>query len=282
MAETSLDAALDELYGSDLGDFVATRKRLIAELRAAGDKGAAKELQGARRPSTAAGALNQLARRRPDLVEELLDRGSELQAAQTRAVSGRPDAMRDAMRAHRTALDAATDAALAILGSRANDGFRNEIVATLHTASADDDTGRLLRAGRVIQEAQFQGFPDVAGLTLVPELSATKRTASRKPAEADTTRTDRSQTVEADAKAKAKVEREREARRRASLAARDAARKQAAAADADATRAQSRIDKLQGELDVARRALDSARDRSRTATDEAARLEVEAKDGAAR
>jgi len=33
-----LEAALDELYADDPSEFVATRKRLIADLRAAGDK----------------------------------------------------------------------------------------------------------------------------------------------------------------------------------------------------------------------------------------------------
>src|SRR6476660_475911 len=57
------DAALDELYGVEPSAFVATRKKLAADLRAAGDKDGARALLAARRPSTAAWALNQLARR---------------------------------------------------------------------------------------------------------------------------------------------------------------------------------------------------------------------------
>jgi hypothetical protein len=56
--EPSLEAALDELYGSDPTEFVAIRKRLASSLAAAGDTAAAKELRGARRPSTSAWALN--------------------------------------------------------------------------------------------------------------------------------------------------------------------------------------------------------------------------------
>src|SRR5258708_37246152 len=99
MAETALDAALDELYGVDPSDFVATRKRLAGERRSAGDKEGAKAVQAARGPSTAAWAVNQLARREPVRVEALVDRGADLVAAQTRTLSGRPRAMRDAMRA---------------------------------------------------------------------------------------------------------------------------------------------------------------------------------------
>lgn len=277
MSDASLDAALDELYGAEPSEFVASRKRLVADLRGAGDKDAAKELQAARRPSTSAWALNQLARRHPELVEALLDRGSELQAAQTRAVSGQPDAMRDAIRAHRTALDAATDAALAILGSRSNDAFRSEIASTLHAASADDDTSRLLRTGHLIHEARFQGFPEVAGLTLAPDPPASKSTGTRKRANEPA-----KQPMKADAAAKTEREREREARQKSNLAARDAALKQATKADADATRAQAHIDKLQGELEAARGELETARGRSRAATDEAARFDAAATDDSPR
>ena len=74
--------------------------------------------------------INQLVRSDPQLVAVLLERSADLVAAQTRALSGRPEAMRVAMRVHRDALDATTDAALEILGQRSNDAFRGEIVST--------------------------------------------------------------------------------------------------------------------------------------------------------
>ena len=222
MPESPLAAALDELYGCDPGEFVAARKRLAADLRTAGEKDAAKELLAARRPSTAAWALNQVVRRQPDVVEALLDRSSELQAAQTRAISGKPEALRDAMRAHRKALDDATAAALAILGDRANDAFRSEIVSTLRAASVDDDTGRLLRTGRLTREAEFQGFPDATGLTLVPQPAEPKPRTRRKPEKDDPGAAKRSEAAEV-AQAEALVERERQARTKANLAARKVA-----------------------------------------------------------
>jgi hypothetical protein len=266
MPEAPLDTALDELYGSDPADFVANRKRLTTALRDAGEKTAATELQGARRPSTAAWALNQLARRRPELVETLLDRSRVLQAAQTRALSGKPDAMRDAMSAHRAALADATDATLAILGERANDNFRNEIVSTLRAASADEDTGQMLRSGRVIHEVAFPGFPDAAGLTLVSAPPESKQRGTGKP---KPRRGDRPSTS-SKSDAAARREHEREAKRRVELAQRQAAlRRAAVAADAEAARAQKRVDHLQKELAKAERELQAARERSRRATDDA-------------
>ena len=263
MSRGPLEAALDELYGSDPGDFVAIRKRLSAALREAGDKAGAKLLQGARRPSTSAWALNQLARREPEIVESLLDASSALYQAQTRR-SNKPEALRDAIRAHREALDAATDAATAALGGRANDAFRGEIVSTLRAVSTDEEIERQLRAGRLIREASSSGFPDAAGLTLVPDLPASKSGDKPNLAKRTANRRERSEAV-ASAAETAKAEREREAQQRAELAVRESARKDAEAADTVADRAHARVDELEGELAVARRELTEARARSRKA-----------------
>ena len=183
----SLDAALDELYGVDPADFVDTRKRLAADLRAAGDKDAAKSVQAARRPTTAAWALNQLRRTDPDLVDAFLDRSRELQAAQTGALAGGRETMRDATRAQRQALADATDAAIAALGDRATDGFRTQIVSTLHAASADDAVGEQLRQGRLVRELTGStGFPDGPNLTLVPDLEQPAPPATSEAPEART------------------------------------------------------------------------------------------------
>ncbi len=249
-----LEDALDELYEVDPSEFVNVRKRLSATLRDAGDKAGAKLLQAARRPSTSAWTLNQVARREPQLVESVLDASSELFAAQTRG-SNKPDMLRDAIRAHREAIDAATGAALGILGDRSNDKFRSEIVSTLRAVSTDEETATQLRAGRITREASAAGFPDAVGLTLVPDLP--RSSATQKKAEQPTTRPAR-----ADA---ARAEREREEKRRAALAREEAARKEADAAEAEADRAQARVDELQDSLEAARRDLRKARESRRNA-----------------
>lgn len=266
--EPPLEAALDELYGSDPGEFVAIRKRLASSLAAEGDTAAAKELRGARRPSTSAWGLNQLARRDPQVVSELLERSADLVAAQTRALSGRPDAMREAVHAHRVALDAATDAALEILGTRSNDAFRSEIVSTLRAASADEEIAARLRSGRLIREASSPGFPDATGLTLVPGPAPSKSKPSKRPASAARA-APAPAPVEDPRDAELAAEREREAKRQADRAAADRA---AAAADRDAAQARARIEQLQSDLEVARHDLSAALARSRAAKKEAERL----------
>jgi hypothetical protein len=262
MPDGPLEDALDELYGAEPSEFVAVRKRLSATLRDAGDKAGAKVLQGARRPSTSAWALNQLARREPQLVEGLLDASSALYAAQTRGTS-KPDGLRDAIRAHREAVDAAADAATAVLGARANDSFRGEMVSTLRAVSTDEDLGRQLRTGRLVRESSVSGFPDAVGLTLVPDLPPAKSGAKSKTANGPAKRPARSE-VGTEA-ARAKAERERKKQQKADLAAKEKARNDAEAAEAIADRAHARVEALEGELEIARRELTEARARSRKA-----------------
>jgi hypothetical protein len=258
MPDGDLETALDELYGVDPSEFVAVRKRLSASLRSAGDKDAVKELQAARRPSTSAWALNQVARRQPQLVASLLDASRALFAAQTRG-SNKPDVLRDAIREHREAIDATADAALALLGDRANDKFRGEIVSTLRAVSTDEAVSEQIRLGRIVREASASGFPDAAGLTLVPDLPAPK------PKTSGTAKPEKSATRADTADKAAEAARAREEKRRADLALKEAARQDAEAAEVEADRAQAQVDELQDALEVARRELRTARERSRKA-----------------
>jgi chromosome segregation ATPase len=262
MAGRAIDEALDELYGADPAEFVAVRKRLVAGLRTAGDKDGAKQLGEARRPSTSAWALNQLARSRPELIEQLLDRSRELQRAQTRALVGDRDAMRDSIRAHRATLEAATQAALAILGARASDAFRNEIVNTLRSASTDEDVGRVLQLGRLIREVDASaGFPHAAGLTVTALPDRTER------ARPETEKARATPDHAAEIRRREIAERDAQQRKERELAQ---AERGAAAAAADAARSQARVDKLERDLGDARRRLDDARAREQQAAAELA------------
>jgi chromosome segregation ATPase len=278
----ALEAALDELYGVDPSEFVATRKRLAADLRTAGDKDAAKTLQAARRPTTAAWVLNQLSRHEPALVESFLEAGRELHAAQMGVRTDGREAMRDATRAHREALAAATDAALATLESRATDAYRTQILATLHAANLDDAVGEQLQQGRLIREITGStGFPEGPGLTLVPDLEETPEPQGQREPPQRATR-DRSTREDAAEKAKRgeqqRLERERAAaeqleRRRAEAeAAWQAAQDEVTAADSAAQTAHEQVEQLEQDLDRVRRAARAADDRAASARREAARL----------
>jgi hypothetical protein len=169
-ADHGLDDALDALYGVPPGEFVAVRKQLAGELRSAGDKDAAKELAKARRPTTAAWALNQLARRSPELIEELIERSDEVRVVQSKASSGAADELRSVSAARREALTAAADAAVTVAGDvTANpEAHRDAMAATLESASVDETLGTALREGRLVREAGGPvGFPEIATLRVV-------------------------------------------------------------------------------------------------------------------
>jgi hypothetical protein len=279
---SGLEAALDELFGSDPAEFVATRKRLARELRTAGDSTAARQVEAARRPTKPAWALNALARRHPDLIRDLLDRSDELRAAQTRALAGSPGSQRDATRTQRRTLTDAADAAVAILGA-SGEAARAEILSTLQGAAVDEHVGSILRAGRFERtEVAATGFPGV-GSEPPDELAErrSRRSAQVKPA-AVVPKAGADGPVgparhESDPRAKAAAreaerrrERERqqaEARQRAAAAIEGAeeavrtATAEAEAAVAGVVQAEARVAALQAEVEAARLELRRAKDR---------------------
>ena len=287
----TLEAALDELYGVEPSSFVDVRKRLAGALRSAGDPAGAKSLLAARRPTTAAWALNQLSREHPELVETFLAASHDLERAQTGELPGGRDAARDATRAQRDALDAVSDAALSVLGERGTDAYRGAIQATLRAAGADPTVGEELRHGRFERELTgATGFPDFPGLTLVPDLEPTATTAAKpergarprkappkskpKPGRGADRAAERAAQAE-----QARAAREREAaeeRARLREDAEDAARlasEELAAAGAGPADVHQRIAPLNHDLDRARHEARAADDRASRVAREATRLE---------
>jgi hypothetical protein len=255
MAPDPLEAALDELYAADPAEFVAVRKTIAARLKADGEAAPAKVVAVARRPTTAAAALNRMAREQPDRVEAFLARSADLESA----CSGSRDDIRAATRAHRDALAAATDAALARLDTRPTDAYRAQIQASLHAASLDDAIGEQLRKGRVVKETSGPtGFGD-DGPPSDDDEPAPKRTA-RKPALKTAT-----SAPGPTARERAVEEREREAAERERRAAAEAERRRAelhiarTAAEEEATTAESAARQARERVDAAKRELEAAR-----------------------
>jgi hypothetical protein len=267
MSTRSLEEKLDLLYAADPSEFVALRKQLQGELRAAGDKPEALLLGRARRPSTSMWAMNQLVRRRPELVDALLERGAELRSVQTQP-RGNREAVQEAIRAHRTALADATAAAVDVLGPRANDAFREDILTALRAASIQSEIGRELRRGRLVRSDDLtSGFPEPGAFAsesaetrLSPGRTATKDSRKRPP----TRREEAHEKLIADSPTRAI---ERETRRRLDHALQEQVSEESAAGAA-----QRRVDELREQLTSARAELRDAEARARKARAEAARL----------
>jgi hypothetical protein len=158
----TLDEALDELYGVDPDAFVAERKRLSRELKEAGDAAAADAVAKTRKPTVAAWALNQLARKQRRDVDLLLDAGHRLRQAQEGVVGGADRAaFEQAQKTEREALRRLTQQASELLGSASAQTLA-QISGTLRTAAVSEEGRELLARGRFTTPLEAEGF-DVFG-----------------------------------------------------------------------------------------------------------------------
>jgi hypothetical protein len=259
---SAADPGIDELYAGDPDQFVARRQALVKQLKAAGDRERAAEVAGLRRPTVAAWAVNQLARRHPDQVAHLLELGQELEEAHEGLLGGaRPDSAVAAGRRRREAISALTDAAVALLAEsgRSPDAHRDAIADTLDAASLDPRSGAVVRAGRLTRELDP---PSGFGLDWAPDdwSPPPRRTAEPQAADAAGPAGEESGGTEAEDR--------RAAQAAAAEAAATAAQEEAAAAARAAAEAEERVEQLENDLEEAKAAARVAR---RASADAAAR-----------
>ncbi len=76
------EKALDSLFRASPSDFVAVRKKLATDLKAAGDKSAADLVAAAHKPTSTAWAINQVVLRHPDALASFTDAVEAMRAAQ--------------------------------------------------------------------------------------------------------------------------------------------------------------------------------------------------------
>jgi hypothetical protein len=149
MPDVDLDARLDELFGTEPGDFVKVRDALVRDLKAADRTDDADAVKSLKRPTLALAAVNQTARHEPARVRALVEIGEQLAALQARTSPDR-DELRDLTRERRTLLHQLTEAAAATTARP--EGVRSAIAATFDAASLDDELRDALQRGRLTQE----------------------------------------------------------------------------------------------------------------------------------
>jgi hypothetical protein len=181
-----LDAALDRLYGLPAEEFTAARDALAKELRGAKRRDEAAAVKQRRRPTAPAAAINQLARREPELVEDLIRAAGDLVGVQERVLGG--DAGRDELRAAADAERRAVGALLAAaatLTEKPSAAVLEKVRDTLHAAATDDTVREAIAGGRLEREAEPAGawgggFP-LGGIGAPPTTEeATSRGATTK------------------------------------------------------------------------------------------------------
>lgn len=170
-----LDDDIDALYDLPPAEFTAARDALVKRLRAEKRRDEANEVKSLRRPSVAAWAVNQVARRHPQALESVLDAGTQLATAQRRALSGIKDAgLQPAAARRREAIQQAWELAAGELESAEAGAAaqRQAVVGTLEAASVDEDAAALVRAGRLTKELSAPAdFGTVSGFALVGGVS---------------------------------------------------------------------------------------------------------------
>ena len=184
-ARDGMDAVTEELYALDPADFVPARNELVKRLKKAGDKQLAAEVGKLRRPSPAAWAVNQLARRHRAELEDLVGKGEELRAAQDRALAGAEAGdLRQAGRARRDAVARLVSRAEEILGERAG-AYAGEVAATLEAASLDAEAAVAVLGGRLSAELQPPSGFGALDATIADRPAPPKRPEMEPEPEAD-------------------------------------------------------------------------------------------------
>ncbi|MEY2472018.1 MAG: hypothetical protein QOK28_1347 [Actinomycetota bacterium] len=164
--------AVDELFAGSLDDFVKRRDALARELKKAGDKDTAAAVKQLRKPSTAAWAVNQVARRSPDAIDELIAAAREVHAAQARAVQGKDGSgLRTATDEWRKRINALA----AAVAKEAGEQYRDDAASTFEAASTSDEWSAMLKAGRLMTTLSPSGF----GLQDMPDPVLTPRRTHR-------------------------------------------------------------------------------------------------------
>jgi hypothetical protein len=156
-----IEEAIAELLAAPLEVFVAERKRLAAELRAAGDREGAAELAKYPKPSAPAWALNDVARTQPGAVRAWLDAAEALRAATAAPGPG----LRDAMAAHRRQTSALLDVVRRTArpnGKPLTGPMLERVRALLADATADPGAADALRTATLSEGARTGSDPFLA------------------------------------------------------------------------------------------------------------------------
>jgi len=182
MADRLADLA-GELYGVPPVVFIAKRTARAKEV--ADDKALAARVKELRKPAPAAWVVNLLVRSRRDELNDLLDLGAELRAAQAALDRDAITRLAKERRSRVTALARVGGELAADAGSPVAAGVVAAVAATLDAGLADAEAADAIRTGRLLRPLETIGFEavDLAEAVAVPEAGsrAAERRAAEKP-----------------------------------------------------------------------------------------------------
>jgi hypothetical protein len=156
-----LAQAMEALYAAGPDEFMALRKRLVAAARDEGDKTAAADIGKLRKPSVAAWAVNLVAHRAREVVEELVDLGGQMRDAQSRLDATALTGMRKDRDAAVEAFVRAATEAVDEEGRRLPPAAQQEVRATAIAALADERATEAVASGQLTRALSYSGFGEV-------------------------------------------------------------------------------------------------------------------------
>ena len=270
----SIEDVAAELYGLAPEEFTAARNARAKGAKAGGDAELAAQVQSLRKPTAGAWLLNQLVRQHADLVQQVLDLGGQLRAAQGTLGA---DELRALDRQRRQLTRAVAEQAAGLgraAGRRVTAATTAEVEETLRSAMVDAVAGAALATGLLTDTFSSTGL-DPVDLSRVVALPPVGGTASAPPATAASQAADHADAARQRrvADAERAVAEAESALRRARTVLEQATR--------DAVEAQERRARLEAEREEARRRLEELDGQVATAT-EAAESAARGQDAAQR
>jgi len=183
MADRLAEVA-DDLYAVPPAEFIAARGVRVKEL--SGDRELAARVKELRRPAPAAWIVNLLVRERRDDLEQLLEVGADLRAAQAALDRSEITRLATERRVLVTALARSGGALAADAGHPVAPAVVDAVAATLDAGLADPEAAAALRTGRLLRPLETIGFEpvDLADAVAVPDAgsrAAEKRVAAPRP-----------------------------------------------------------------------------------------------------
>ena len=177
----SIEDVAQELYGLAPEEFTAARNARAKEAKAAGDAALATRVQSLRKPTAGAWLLNQLVRQHGDDVQQVLDLGGQLRAAQGTLSA---DELRALDRQRRQLTRAVAEQAAGLgrdAGRRVTAANTADVEETLRSAMVDAVAGAALATGLLTDTFSSTGLEPV-DLSRVVALPPEGATASAPPA----------------------------------------------------------------------------------------------------
>ena len=157
----SIEDVARELYGLEPEEFTAARNARAKEAKEAGEVAVAGRVQSLRKPTAGAWLLNQLVRRHGDEVQQVLDLGAQLRAAQGTLGA---DELRALDRQRRQLTRAVAEQARALgrdAGRRVTDQTTADVEETLRSAMVDAAAGAALSTGLLTDTFSASGLEPV-------------------------------------------------------------------------------------------------------------------------